>query len=107
LQKEADREHSQDIFASPVSSVPTPVWGQSSTSTVGKSASRPATKRKRASQEDVYALQFQVLKGQLEEQKLVKEKTILQIELLKQLSQGQGGNGGLTGSQLAFFAALN
>jgi len=55
----------------------------------------------------VYALQFQVLKGQLEEQKLVKEKTILQIELLKQLSQGQGGNGGLTGSQLAFFAALN
>jgi hypothetical protein len=39
-------------------------------------------------------------------QELVKEKTILQIELLKQLSQGQGGNGGLTGSQLALFAVL-
>ena len=38
---------------------------------------------------------------------MVKEKTILQIELLKQLSQGQGGNGGLTGSQLALFAVLN
>jgi hypothetical protein len=47
-----------------------------------------------------------VLKGQLEEQKLVKEKTILQIELLKQLSQDQG-NGGLTGLQLALFVALN
>jgi len=77
-----------------------------STSTVGKSVSRPVTKRKRATQEDAYDLQCQVLKGQLEEQKLVKEKTILQIELLKQLSQDQG-NGGLTGSQLALFAALN
>jgi hypothetical protein len=47
-----------------------------------------------------------VLKGQLEEQKFVKEKTILQIELIKQLSQDQG-NSGLTGSQLALFAALN
>ena len=76
-------------------------------STVGKSASRPVTKRKRASHEDVYDLQCQVLKRQLEEQELVKEKTILQIELLKQLSQGQWGNGGLTGSQLALFAVLN
>jgi hypothetical protein len=51
-------------------------------------------------------LQCQVLKGQLEEQKLTKEKTILQIELIKQLSQDQG-NGGLAGSQLALFAPLN
>ena len=34
------------------------------------------------------------------------EKTILQIDLIKQLSQDQG-NGGLTGSQLALFATLN
>ena len=95
--------HSQDIFASPV---PTSVQQQPSTSTVGKSVSRPVTKRKRATQGDVYDLQCQVLKGQLEEQKLVKEKTILQIELIKQLSQDQG-NSGLTGSQLALFAALN
>ena len=103
MPKEADRGNSQDIFASPV---PTSVQQQPSTSTVEKSVSRPITKHKRATQEDVYGLQCQVLKGQLEEQKLVKEKTILQIELIKQLSQDQG-NSGLTGSQLALFAALN
>ena len=102
MPKEADRGHSQDIFASPV---PTSVQQQPSTSTVEKYASRPITKHKRATLENVYDLQCQVLKGQLEEQKLVKENTILQIELLKQLSQDQG-NGGLTGSQLALFAAL-
>ena len=103
MPKEADRGNSQDIFASPV---PTSVQQQPSTSTVKKSVSRPITKHKRATQEDVYGLQCQVLKGQLEEQKFVKEKTILQIELIKQLSQDQG-NSGLTGSQLALFAALN
>ena len=103
MPKEADRGHSQDIFTSPV---PTSVQQQPSTLTVEKSESRPITKRKRATQEDDYELQCQVLKGQLEEQKLTKEKTILQIELIKQLSQDQG-NGGLAGSQLALFAPLN
>jgi hypothetical protein len=87
LPKEADRGHSQDIFTSPV---PTSVQQQPSTRTVEKSVSRPITKRKQATQEDAYELQCQVLKGQLEEQKLTKEKTILQIELIKQLSQDQG-----------------
>lgn len=86
--------------------MPTSVQQQPSTSTVGKYVSRPVTKRKRTTQEDAYDMQCQVLRGQLEEQKLVKEKTILQIELLKQLSQDRG-NGGLTGSQLSLFAALN
>ena len=103
MPKEADRGHSKNIFISPV---PTSVQQQPSTSTVEKSVSRPITKRKRATQEDVYKLQCQVLKGKLEEQKLTKGKTILQIELIKQLSQDQG-NGGLTGSQLALFAPLN
>ena len=102
MPNEADEGHTLDICASPV---PTYIQQQPSISTVGKPA-RPVTKRKRATQEDVYDLQCQVLKGQLEEQKLAREKTILQIELLKQLSQDQG-NGGLTGSQLALFAALN
>ena len=103
MPKEGERGNSQDIFTSPV---PTSVQQQPSTSTVEKSVSRPITKRKRATQEDVYELQCQVLKGQLEEQKLTKEKTMLQIELIKQLSQDQG-NGGLTSSQLALFAAFN
>ena len=104
MPKEGERGNSQDIFTSPV---PTPIQQQQpSTSTVETSVSRPITKRKRATQEDVYELQCQVLKGQLEEQKLTKEKTMLQIELIKQLSQDQG-NGGLSGSQLALFAAFN
>ena len=70
--------------------MPTSVQQQPSTRTVEKSVSRPITKRKQATQEDAYELQCQVLKGQLEEQKLTKEKTILQIELIKQLSQDQG-----------------
>ena len=103
LPKEGERGNSQDIFTSPV---PTSVQQQPSTSTVEKSVSRPITKCKWATQEDVYELQCQVLKGQLEEQKLTKEKTMLQIELIKQLSQDQV-NGGLTSSQLALFTAFN
>ena len=103
MPKEADRGNLQDIFTNPV---PISVQQQPSTSTVEQSVSRPITKRKRATQEDAYELQCQVLNGQLEEQKLTKEKTILQIDLIKQLSQDQG-NGGLTGSQLALFATLN
>jgi hypothetical protein len=52
--------HSQDIFASPV---PTSVQQQPSTSTVGKSVSRPVTKRKRATQEDVIRSAVSSAKG--------------------------------------------
>ena len=73
MPKEADEGHILDICAIPVQQQQQP-----SISTVGKPA-RPVTKRKRATQEDVYDLQCQVLKGQLEEQKLAREKTILYI----------------------------
>ncbi|CAG2192391.1 unnamed protein product [Mytilus edulis] len=63
-----------------------------------------SSRKRKTSSEDIRELQAQVLKGQLEEQKLNKQKLQLQIELLRKVTTGQDYT--LSSSQMALLTSL-
>ncbi|XP_076116618.1 uncharacterized protein LOC143084096 [Mytilus galloprovincialis] len=64
----------------------------------------PTSRKRKTSSDDIRELQAQVLKGQLEEQKLNKQKLHLQIELLRKVTTGQDYT--LSSSQMALLTSL-